>query len=84
MTFFADQTQVVPDYSSKFNRTDIEQSFFNQTANHMTMCKFASAEDQTYKNILRVLKGYFRTISARQAEVQQAQEVNYQAIISGP
>lgn len=84
MTFFANQNQVVPDYSSKFNRADIERSFFNQTANHMTMCKFSSADDQTYKNILRVLQGYFRTIEERKAEIQQAQETNHQAIVSGP
>jgi hypothetical protein len=84
MIFFANYSQVVPDYSSKFNRTDIEQSFFNQTANHMTMCKFSSADDQTYKNVLRVLQGYFRTIRGRQAEIQQSQKIDHQALISGP
>lgn len=84
MTSSADQRQVVPDYSSKFNRTDIEQSFFSQTADHMTMCKFSSADDQAYKNILRVLKGYFRVIREREAEVQRAQSIRRQAIVLGP
>ncbi|KAG9755457.1 hypothetical protein KCU73_g5407, partial [Aureobasidium melanogenum] len=75
-------SKVVPDYSSKFNRTDIEQSFFNQTANHMTMCKFSFANDQTYKNILRILKGYFRAIGERQSEIRQTQETSHQAIVS--
>ncbi|KAH0035178.1 hypothetical protein KCU78_g2096, partial [Aureobasidium melanogenum] len=73
-------SKVVPDYSSKFNRTDVEQSFFNQTANHMTMCKFSSVDDQAYKNILRVLRGYIQTIIAKQAEIQRAQAVNDQAL----
>lgn len=75
---------MVPDSSSKFNRTDIEQSFFNQSANHMTMCKFSSANDQTYKNVLRVLQGYFRTIEEKHADIQRAVDTDSQAKVSGP
>jgi hypothetical protein len=49
---------VVPDYSSKFNRTDIEQSFFIQDQNHMGMSKFSSASVTGYQNFVEVLKGY--------------------------
>jgi len=75
---------VVPDFSSKFNRTDIEQSFFNQTANHMTMCKFSSADDQTYKNVLRVLHGYFQAIEEKHTVIQRAVDTDTQARVSGP
>lgn len=72
------------DFSSKLNRTDIEQAIFNQTANHMMMCKFSSVDDQAYKNILRVLRGYIQTIIEKQAEIQRAQAANDQALALGP
>ncbi|KAH0348155.1 peptidase family M13, partial [Aureobasidium melanogenum] len=76
--------QVVPDFSSKCHRPDVEQSFFNQSANHMMMCKFSSAEDEAYKDVLGVLHEYFQMIKERQAETQQAQGANDQALASGP
>jgi hypothetical protein len=62
---------VVPDQSSKLNRRGVEQSFFHQQANHMTMCKFKSADEKAYKDVLHVLQDYCRTLMGQQTEQQR-------------
>lgn len=57
-----------------FNRTDIEQVFFNQRADHMTMCEFATADDPCYKNILRVLQEYLQNITQGRSKRQQDEQ----------
>ena len=79
----ANDHQIVPDFSSKLNRTDIEQSFFNQKANHMTMCKFSSADDKAWEDVSRVLKTYCETIARKKEVLQQVQEANKRSANSG-
>nr|KAK5448552.1 hypothetical protein LTR18_001640 [Exophiala xenobiotica] len=62
--------KVVPDFSSSFNRTDIEQiSFINE--NHMDMARFESDSSQGYRNFRSALKHCLKQLQARQAEQRE-------------
>lgn len=74
----------MPDWSSKFNRTDVEQSFFNQEANHMDMCKFSDEDDSAWKDVSRVLKGWLHDIEQNRQSRNQQQAMQAKAASTGP
>lgn len=68
---FLTNRQVVPDFSSVFNRRGIEEIFVNEAANHMDMCKFAAANDATYKDVSRFLQRCCRKFKETQTEQER-------------
>jgi hypothetical protein len=71
------------EFSSALNRCGIERIFVNQTANHMSVCKFPSEGHPTYKSVLWFLQDQCRNIEERQNKVREAVESSQRALQTG-
>ena len=75
--------QIVPDYSSKFNRNDIEQSYLVQGSNHMNMCKFSDDACPPYKDFKHVLEDYLEEVRERERRSIRQQDIVEAAEVTG-